>query len=82
MGAAWEWVSQYGVLKPLGVGAFMMAAFLGFRYYNRMGGKTVLRIQEMASRIERSVERAHVSRESLVLEQVHVQEGRDITMRF
>jgi hypothetical protein len=79
---AWESLTQENVLKSAGVGAFMVGAFISFRFYNRMRGPAVLRIMEIKDCIERSLERAQTSRESLLLEQSHSTEARDITMQF
>jgi hypothetical protein len=80
--SAWDWVSQYGVMKGVGVGVFMLAAFMGYRYYNRLKGPSVLRIQEIQDCIGKSLEKAQGSRESLVLEQTHITEARDVIMQY
>jgi hypothetical protein len=60
----------------------MLAAFLGFRFYNRLRGPAVLRIQEIKESIERALDRAQASRSPLLLEQSHTTEARDVTMQF
>ena len=52
---AWDSLTQEKVLKGAGVGMFMVGAFISFRFYNRLRGPAVLRIQEIKDCIERSV---------------------------
>jgi hypothetical protein len=54
----WDEVAQNGALQLAGVGAFMLSALIGFKYYNQLRGPTFLRIQEIHDSVLKNLEKA------------------------
>ena len=69
-------------MKVAGVGAFMLGAFFGFRFFNKMGGPSIMRIKEIHDSVVKCQEKAENAKESLVVEQCVTTECKDITMQF
>lgn len=78
----WGWFTQKEVLKVVGVGAFMLGAFFGFRFFNKMGGPSIMRIKEIHDSVVKCQEKAENAKESLVVDQCVTTESKNITMEF